>query len=154
MPVNKFGRTDTTNTTRVVSGGITLNQANDVFLRRDGGNAAAADINLNSQKLINIADPTNNKDAAHKEYVDKSGADKLMKSGDTMTGNLMLSLNTSTNDHIRTLGCSDLGENKTFHLYLGDESNKIKYQKGLPILIQTSDGLLCKKKRTRCNKIW
>lgn len=38
MPVDKFGRTDTTNTTRVISGGITLSQANNAFLRRDGGN--------------------------------------------------------------------------------------------------------------------
>ena len=31
---------------------------NVVFLRRDGTNSAAANINLNSNKLINIIDPT------------------------------------------------------------------------------------------------
>lgn len=80
MPVDKFGRTDATNSTRVISGGITLSQANNAFLRRDGGNAATANISLDSHKLINVSDPTNNKDAANKEYVDNnSGADKFSK---------------------------------------------------------------------------
>jgi len=59
-----------------------MKQANDTFLRRDGGNAAESDIDLGSHKLINIADLTNDKDAANKEYVDSNaGTNKVSKSG-------------------------------------------------------------------------
>ena len=62
------------------------------ILRRDGGNTVSGNINFNSHKLVNVATPTNNKDAANKEYVDaNSGVDKVSKSGDTMTGDLLLS---------------------------------------------------------------
>jgi hypothetical protein len=61
MPVDKFGRSDASNSNRVISGGITLSQANNSFLRRDGTNTASADINLDSHKLINVAAPRTSK---------------------------------------------------------------------------------------------
>ena len=71
MPVDKFGRTDgsgSSATNRIVSSGLTLSQATNTFLRRDGGNDATADISLNSHKLTDVADPINNKHVANKEY--------------------------------------------------------------------------------------
>jgi hypothetical protein len=82
MTVDKFGRTDSTNSASsnyVVSGGITPSQANNTYLRRDGGNTATADINLDSHKLVGVADPTNNKDVTNKEYVDDKDALKSFK---------------------------------------------------------------------------
>jgi len=58
---------------------------------------AASDIDLDSHKLINIADPTNDKDAANKEHVDSNaGTNKVSKSGDYMTENLYLRIDTDT----------------------------------------------------------
>jgi len=70
MPVDKFGRTDTTNSTRVVSGGVTLSQIKNTFLQRDGVNAATGDINLDSHKLINVRNPDNAQDVVTKTYCD------------------------------------------------------------------------------------
>ena len=90
-----------------------MTQANETFLRRDGENAAEGDISLNSHKLVDIADRTNDKDAANKEYVDSTstGTGKVSKSGDTMTGNLYMSIGT---DRIRVLGCTDITTGKVF----------------------------------------
>ena len=50
MPVDKFGHTDVGITTqRIVSGGVTLSQMNNTFLRRDG--AVYCVYNSNSQRL-------------------------------------------------------------------------------------------------------
>lgn len=70
MPVDKFGRTETGISQRVVSGGVTSSQVNNTFLRRDGVNTATSDINLDSHKLINVLDPDNAQDAATRNYVD------------------------------------------------------------------------------------
>ena len=70
MPVDKFGRTNVGTSQRVVSGGVTLTRVNNTFLRRVGGNAATGDINLDSHKLINVLNPTNDQDTATKHYVD------------------------------------------------------------------------------------
>ena len=70
MPVDKFGRTNVGTSQRVVSGGVTLSQVNNTFLRRDGENTATANISMDSHKLINVLDPTNDQDTATKHYVD------------------------------------------------------------------------------------
>lgn len=103
MPVDKFGRTDTTNPTRVISGGITLSQANNAFLRRDGDNAAVADINLDLNKLINVADPANNKDATNKEYVDNKrnlvGYIPILESNNSCTGFITIASSSQSDNH-------------------------------------------------------
>jgi len=90
MPVDVFGTTNfASDSTRVISQGINMKQANDTFLRQDGGNVASNDIDLDSHKLINVADPTKDKHAANKQYVDSNaGTNTVSKSGDYMTGNL------------------------------------------------------------------
>ena len=70
MPVDIFGSSLVDSSQKVVSGGVTLAQASNAFLRRDGGNAATADINLNSHKITNVLNPTNDQDTATKHYVD------------------------------------------------------------------------------------
>lgn len=145
MPVDKFGRTDGSNNMPapiqrlVVSGGVTLSQVTDTFLQRNGGNAATGDLNLDSHKLTNVGNPADDQDAATKHYVDSNVSGRVLKNGDTMTGNLLL---TCGSDHIRSLGCNDLTDVKTFHLYLGDEGNQIKCRIGQPILMQATTGVL------------
>ncbi|EDO33835.1 predicted protein [Nematostella vectensis] len=139
MPVDKFGRTDANSATRVVSGGITLSQATNTFLRRDGGNTATADISLDSHKLINVADPTNNKDVANKEYVDSnSGSNKVSKSGDTMTGDLMLT--TAVANTTRKLGCETIANGQIFKLALGTTNVSLTYTDFLKYLGLIIDG--------------
>ena len=65
-----FGRTPITSSQRVVSGGVTITQATNAFLRRDGGNTATSDINLDSHKLTNVIDSADAQDVATKSYAD------------------------------------------------------------------------------------
>jgi hypothetical protein len=131
MTVDKFGRSDAN---RVTSGGITLSQANNSFLRRDGTNTASADINLDSHKLINVAAPTNIKDAVNKEYADA----KVSKTGDTMTGDLTF---TTTGDNtVRNVGCQSVGSGQNFNLWLGTPNIRLAYTDLLRYLPLVIDG--------------
>ncbi|KAH3781985.1 hypothetical protein DPMN_159896 [Dreissena polymorpha] len=85
MSINIFGKTNAESSQRVIFGGVTLSQAVNTFLRRDGKNTAAEHINMDNHTLINVSDPANAQDAATKHYVDHRA---VSKSGDTMTGNL------------------------------------------------------------------
>src|SRR5688572_98670 len=120
MPVDKFGHTDSGSMQRVVAGGVTLTQVNNTFLRLDGSNDITGDIDLGGHLLVRlpidypsagngdeaisfsqatglIADkithsavPTADDHLANKKYVDDT---KVSKTGDTITGNLLLSIN-------------------------------------------------------------
>ena len=74
-----------------VDSGIDVTQITNAFLRRDGGNTATGDLNLDSHKIINLSEPTSNTDAATKAYVDSkssvSGA-YLPLTGGTMSENI------------------------------------------------------------------
>ncbi|KAH3890572.1 hypothetical protein DPMN_014657 [Dreissena polymorpha] len=94
MSVNIFGKTNVGSSQRVISGGVTLSQAINTFLRRDGKNAADANINMDSHNIINVLDPANAQDAATKNYVDTRA---VSKTGDTMTGTLDMNGRAITN---------------------------------------------------------
>ena len=141
MPVDKYGRTDVGTSQRVVSGGVTLSQVNNTFLRRDGENTATENINMDSHKLINVLDPANDQDTATKKYVDTKTLERVAKVGDTMTGNLTLSVGA---DSVRTFGCCDLSERKGFSIFLGSEQNQLKCQLNHPIKLVATDGVVCK----------
>src|SRR5688572_19142139 len=167
MPIDKFGHTDSGNTQRVIAGGVTLTQINNSFLRLDGSNDITGDIDMGghlllglpteypsagngdeaisfsqataliADKITNIITPTADDHLANKKYVDT----KVSKTGDTITGNLFLSIN---GDGFRTLGCKDLRGIKQFQLLLGSTTNKMQCQLNSPITLQTTDGFLCK----------
>ena len=159
MPVDDvFGRTSSAkgggDGGQVIFRGLTMTQANDTFIRRDGGNTAGSDIDLDSHKLINVANPTSRKDAANKEYVDSnagsdSGLNKVSKTGDSMTGDLYLKIST---DRARFLGCQDLTPSTGFSLVLGNIQNQLQFQKAPlgrtrdqgPVTFMTTHGLLIK----------
>jgi len=95
------------------------------------------DIIMNDNSITGLHNPIDEKDAATKQYVDT----RVAKSGDTMTGNLLLSVGY---DLLRTIGCSDLSDSKKFAILLGSDTNQIQCQLNQPIIIQAAKGLMCK----------
>ncbi len=100
-----------------------------------------ADLNMNNNKIIGLSDPINNSDATHKHYVDNADKRRVLKRGDTMNGDLQLSIGTAS---IRQLGCSDLTAGKEFIVLLGNRENSLHYFPTKPITLQSSDGFLIK----------
>ena len=139
MSVDIFRRTDVRNTQKVFSAGVTLSQVNNAFLRLDGENTATDNIDLDSHKSVKVVDPIDPQDVATKNYVDSS---KVAKTGDTMTGNLLLK---SGKHKLRRIGCYDLNENNAFSVLLVSATNQKEYRLNQPIEMQTSNGLLCKR---------
>ena len=122
MPVDKFGHTDSGSMQRVIAGGVTLTQINNSFLRLDGSNDITGDIDMGghllvglpieypsagngdeaisfsqatalvADKITNSAVPTADDHLANKKYVDEQDATKVSKTGDTVTGNLLLNV--------------------------------------------------------------
>ena len=73
MPVDKFGNEVRQRTTTVKSeGGIDLSFANDTYLRLDGENDVTGNLNMDLNKIENLGEPTNPRDATNKEYVDNT----------------------------------------------------------------------------------
>ena len=89
--------------------------------------------------------PVSDHNLTNKKYVDEQNVLKVSKSGDEMTGNLSLNVGA---DLTRTLGCTDVRGVKVFYILLGSISNNIQCQLNQPIVLQTTDGLLCKKGTT------
>ena len=88
MPVDKFGRMSDA---RIIAEGVSLSYINNNFLRRSGANTATGSINMTGNTLINVSNPVNDQDVATKNYVDtNSSSDKVSKSGDNMTGELLM----------------------------------------------------------------
>jgi len=92
--------------------GVLLNFINKSFVRRDGGNTVTGSIDMTGNTLNNVGFPTSERDVATKAYIDSySAADKVSKSGDTLTGDLLV--NTGS-DAVHLTGCTDLIEGKVF----------------------------------------
>jgi len=74
-----------------------------------------------------------------------STADKVSKSGDTMTGDLMVNAGL---DAVRLMGCTDLIEGKRFFLlWLGNSQNQLHYtvsEPPTPVTMETGLGFLIK----------
>ena len=72
--------------------------------------------------------------------------DRVKTAGDTMTGDLFLSNNSSGPDIVRHLGCIDIGEGKIFSITMGSIENQFKFENfnsnQLPNLltVETTDG--------------
>ena len=72
--------------------------------------------------------------------------DRVEKAGDTMTGDLFLSNNTSGPDIVRHLGCLDISEGKIFSITMSSIDNQFKFENDnsnqFPNLltVETTDG--------------
>ena len=81
----------------------------------------------------------------NKRYIDEKDSLCVLKSGDTMTGNLQLS---AGSDLVRLLGCTDLTPGKGFSVALGNLQNQIQYeviappQTQTPLTLKTTHGFL------------
>jgi len=135
MPVDIFGHTYVGSSQRIVSGGVTLSQINNTFLRRDGANTAIGDVNLEFHKLINVKDPTNAQEAATKNYVD---TEKVSKSGENISGDIIMLLH---DDPVRTFGVSDINTGQSVSLLLGNVDNQIRHNFGHPLKIAAAHGI-------------
>jgi len=79
-----------------------------------------------------VADSTTNNDTVptgphyltNKQYVDAQDALRVLKAGDTMTGDLRLNVGSDT---VRLLGCTDLAAGKGFSLALGNIQNQLQF---------------------------
>jgi len=60
----------------------------------------------------------------NKQYVDDQDALRVLKAGDTMTGDLRLNVGT---DAVRLVGCTDLSSGKGFSLALGNIQNQPQF---------------------------
>ena len=105
---------------------------------------------LDSHKLTIVVDPTDKKDAANKDYVDSnagsdSGLYKVLKAGDSMTGDLYLRIG---DDNVRLLGCTNLTPETGFSLPLGYYQNQLQFYKAAvgreqgPVTFKITHGLL------------
>ena len=65
-------------------------------LPKDGSEAMTGNLNLGTNKVVNVVDPTSAQDAATKTYVDTADATKLNLSGGTMTGDITMGANSVT----------------------------------------------------------
>lgn len=107
------------------------------------GDTMSGELNMGGNKVTNIGTPTIISDATSKLYVDSGDNLKVNKSGDIMTGNLILSVGA---DNTRTLGCQDLSGSKVFNILLGSTTEQIESQIGQPTNIKCNNGLY-----TYCN---
>ena len=93
MPVDKFGHEVKQITTTVRSDeGLSLSFVNNTYLRLDGENDVTGNLNMDLNKIENLGEPTNPRDATNKEYVDKTKGTGIIGNvrGETATmkGNL------------------------------------------------------------------
>ena len=117
MPVDKFGRNGDRATS--VYTGINIANLTNTFLRRDGGNTAIGDSDMNSNIIKNVADPLSNQDVVTKNYMHTLA---FSTAGGVVSGDVVLS-----SDLVRILGCDKLSAGKKFLLMLGSYSNMLTY---------------------------
>ena len=94
IPHEPTDTTDGAAASFVIAGDIAVK---DAAVLRSGVQTMTGNLNLDSHHIKNVVDPENQQDAATKNYVDTQDALKVQKTGDTMTGDLVLSSGATLN---------------------------------------------------------
>lgn len=101
---------------------------------------------MGGARIINVGDPVEDDDAATKKYVQEGDALRVLKTSDTMTGDLLL--NSIGADSVRQIGRTDLTPGKGFSLTLGNIYNQLQFavipteHTQTPVTLETSHGFL------------
>ena len=89
-------------------------------------------LNLNNQKIVNLADPTGNKDAANKEYVDDQDA-KQDIAINSLSTNKADKTYVDTENAKQDIAINDLSSRKADKTYVDDEITKIDLSESLKV---------------------
>ena len=94
IPHEPTDTTDGAAVSFVIAGDIAVK---DAAVLRSGVQTMIGNLDLDSHYIKNVIDPANQQDAATKNYVDTQHALNVQKTGDTMTGDLVLSSGATLN---------------------------------------------------------
>ena len=94
IPHEPTDTTDGAAVSFVIAGDIAVK---DAAVLRSGVQTMTGNLDLDSHYIKNVVDPANRQDAATKSYVDTQHALNVQKTGDTMTGDLVLSSGATLN---------------------------------------------------------
>lgn len=129
--VDTVGNTKVSNTGDTMSGALNMNGYNitglPVTFAGINGNSSALSYGLFFSTLVDFSNTV------------------VQKVGDTMTGNLLMSSETT---NIISLGCQDLSGTKGFNILLGSSTEQIQCQLNQPVSVFTNNGLLVKDNNT------
>ena len=94
IPHEPTATTDGAAASFVIAGDIAVKNA---AVLRSGAQTMTGNLDLDSHYINNVVDPANQQDAATKGYVDSQNGLRVLKTGDTMTGALVLSSGATLN---------------------------------------------------------
>ena len=94
IPHEPTAATDGAAASFVIAGDIAVK---DAAVLRSGVQTMTGNLDLDSHYITNVIDPANQQDAATKNYVDNQSGLRVLKTGDTMTGDLVLSSGATLN---------------------------------------------------------
>ena len=94
IPHEPTATTDGAAASFVIAGDIAVK---DAAVLRSGVQTMTGNLDLDSHYITNVVDPANQQDAATKSYVDSQNGLRVLKTGDTMTGDLVLSSGATLN---------------------------------------------------------
>ena len=107
-----------------------------MIMTADNGIQILKNINMGNNRIINLPAPVDSTDCATKAYSDL----KVLKTGDTMTGDLNITLNS---DELRTFGVRGVDSaGKAMTLLLGNTDNQIRHNFGHPIKVAALHGTM------------
>ena len=95
IPHEPTAATDGAAASFVIAGDIAVKDAAAVL--RSGVQTMTGNLDLDSHYINNVVDSANQQDAATKSYVDSQNGLRVLKTGDTMTGDLVLSSGATLN---------------------------------------------------------
>ena len=124
MPVDKFGNEIRQRTTTVKSDeGISLSFANDTYLRLDGENDITGNLNMSLNKIENLGEPTNPKDATTKEYVDNTKGTGVIGDVNDETATIKANLDFEEKYKIKNLPAPTNEKDAVNREYVDDQIN-------------------------------